>query len=158
MTTLFYQPCVSSAVSEFEALFRQMDEILDGASRSTAQPAEVPTWKPRASIEELGDRYEIRFHLAGIDPATLDIEASRDHLTVRGERKAPEDTPIHSEFRYGKFERRFRLPEEIQQEHISASYEQGVLALKLPKLTAAENYSVKVSLAGATEEAADPVW
>lgn len=162
MTTFPINTFFGQIAPELEQLRRQMDELFEtGATptssrssqatptRSTTEQAPtIAAWRPRAAIQDSADSYQLQLQLPGIDVSQIDIEARRDGVTVRGDRKAPttDAQPIHSEFRYGAFERSFRLSEEIQHQQVSAAYADGILTLTLPKRAAAEDYKVKVQV------------
>ncbi len=150
MSTLFWQ-----IAPELELLRRQVDELFGEAHPqaeapvSPSSPAPAVTWQPRAALHRFTDRYVLQIQIPGVDSKGLDIEATRDRIVVKGDRPAPQmesAKTVHSEFRYGRFERLFQLPEEIDNQAVTASYEQGLLTLTLPKLSAVPNAVVKVSL------------
>jgi len=60
------------------------------------------------------------------------VEAEGNLLSITGERKAEEKGPEYRETFYGKFERRFTLPQGVDAGKISAHYEHGVLELRVP--------------------------
>ena len=75
--------------------------------------------------------------LPGVRADDLEIELLDGYLTVRGERKRPEvgenTTWAHAERSFGAFERRIRLPDNIDADAITASMDHGVLSLIVPK-------------------------
>jgi HSP20 family protein len=74
------------------------------------------------------EHYVVRAELPGIDPdKEVDVSVSDGILTIRAERKEEEVDKTHSEFRYGVFSRRIVLPADADDEHIQASYDQGIL-------------------------------
>lgn len=92
------------------------------------------------------DRYVVRAEIAGIDPAKdVDITVEDHVLTVRAERSEEKKDKQHSEFRYGSFSRSVALPEGAQEDKITASYENGILAVTVPiAKTAAESRHIPV--------------
>jgi HSP20 family protein len=92
---------------------------------------------PQFEIAETDTEYTIAAELPGLGKENVEIVVDEDILTVRGEKKAEEKVEeknyLFSERRYGSFERKFRLPETVQEDSIAASYENGVLNLRLPK-------------------------
>jgi HSP20 family protein len=79
------------------------------------------------------DRYVIRAEIPGIDPdKDLEVSVSRDVLTIHAERHEETDGRHHSEFRYGSYERRIRLPENVQDQEIKATYDKGILTITMP--------------------------
>ena len=77
--------------------------------------------------------------LPGIAPKDVHIDLHGNRLTIAGERTRTEtNRPGHtSEFHYGRFERTFTLPANVDAEKVVASYDNGMLALSLPLAEAA---------------------
>ncbi|MHB1596461.1 MAG: Hsp20/alpha crystallin family protein [Streptosporangiaceae bacterium] len=72
--------------------------------------------------------YIVRAELPGIDPdSEVDISVNEGVLTIRAERTEEGNDKSHSEFRYGVFTRRVVLPAGADDDHISASYDKGIL-------------------------------
>jgi HSP20 family protein len=72
----------------------------------------------------------------------VSIEIHQNTLMLRGER-TPEagvnDERYHrTERAYGPFQRSFVLPTLVDQEHVQATYKDGILELRLPKSEAAK--------------------
>ena len=92
---------------------------------------------PQFDIVETESDYTVAAELPGLGKEDVDVTVDDDTLTVRGEKKAGEKQDgtsyIVRERRYGSFERRFQLPETVDQAGITARYENGVLTLALPK-------------------------
>ena len=81
--------------------------------------------------------YDFRVYMAvpGLVEDDIEIEATVDSLTVRGERQPPYD-PVRQhtrEWRYGFFERRLSLREQISVDDVRATYDAGVLTVVMPK-------------------------
>jgi HSP20 family protein len=102
---------------EMEVLRRQMDRMFDeltgiGRDFETNLP-----WKPAVELEETEDKLILRAQIPGLEAKDLDIDVTRDTVTIRGEhrieKKTEEKGLYRSEFRYGKFERIVPLPIEI---------------------------------------------
>lgn len=149
MTTLYWQ-----ISPELDQLRHQAERMLEARGQA---PAEPRPWKPAAALKDLGDRYELQLQLPGVEARSLDIHATRDSVTVTGNRPATQAQLIHSEFRTGPLERTVRLPEAVQHQAVSADYNHGLLTLQLPKLTAAPDYRVRVALNGIAEATTETV-
>ena len=70
----------------------------------------------------------------GVAPENMTIDVVGRTLHVRGERTMQKDEtaePVVGEIRYGRFEREFTLPEEIDSEKVQATYRHGMLELAL---------------------------
>ena len=74
------------------------------------------------------------FELAGVDPADIRIDATAATLAVRGVRRRPEESRrvLQLEIEVGAFERHLQLPEEVDVERATATYEHGLLTIVLP--------------------------
>jgi HSP20 family molecular chaperone IbpA len=80
----------------------------------------------------------IRAMVAGVKPQDLDIQISRDMLTITGSREESseisEQDYYHKELYWGSFSRNILLPEEIDVEMSEAKEKHGLLELRLPKI------------------------
>lgn len=89
---------------------------------------------PHYDIVENKDNYSLDFMLAGFNKDDVSINIEKDTLTIEGERKTKEDGKYNYKGSfYGKFKKSFTLPENIIVDKIRASFENGVLSLKIPK-------------------------
>lgn len=113
------------------------------APRTSTRPVAVPF-----NIAEDAEGYTVQAALPGINPNELEINLEEQELTVRGEFKArelPEGARYHRrEQAIGRFERSFRFPVSIDGEAVQASYEYGILTLRLPRAEAAKPRRIEV--------------
>lgn len=88
-------------------------------------------------IAETDDAFSVAAELPGIGKEQIEIVVDNDVLTVKGEKKAEsqkeDKSYLYSTRQYGAFERKFQLPDTVDQEAIRAHHENGVLTLHLPK-------------------------
>ncbi|QBG48442.1 Hsp20/alpha crystallin family protein [Verrucomicrobia bacterium S94] len=100
-------------------------------------PAVENSLSPQFEIVEMDDAFSVVTELPGIGKEQIEIVVDNDVLTVKGEKKAEEKTEeknyLYCTRQYGSFERKFQLPDSVDQEAIKAHYENGVLTLNLPK-------------------------
>jgi HSP20 family protein len=89
------------------------------------------------SVNESAEQVTVRVELPGVLKEDIAVNVNNDILTISGERKAPErkenEQYIRNEISYGKFERSLSLPYPVDVEKVSASQENGVLTVVLPK-------------------------
>jgi HSP20 family protein len=108
-----------------------MDGLLEGAGRSTQN------WVPALDIWETESDVVYAFDLPGIPESDISIEVKDDTLSVSAERGRTEESSDNGfyrfERRYGTFARAVGLPQGVDQEQISARYENGVLEIRVPK-------------------------
>lgn len=107
-------------------------------------------WAPALDAFVEGEQLHVRLELPGVDPAKdVDIEVENGVLHVRGERKSESTGEGNGWFRremnYGSFERRVSLPEGIDADNVTASYEAGILDITIP-LPAKAKTKVKVEI------------
>ena len=101
-----------------------------------AYPARQFTFTPAAEIVRDGDDAVITVEVPGVDVAKdVTVEVDRGRLVVRGQRR-DERTGEQAgrslrEVRYGAFRRSFRLPEGVTADAVSASYDAGVLSVRV---------------------------
>ena len=90
---------------------------------------------PTASVIEAGDGYTLEIEMPGVNKDGLDISVENNELTIIGHRSLPvvEGTLIHHESRPENFRRTFELDPSIDANKISATIEQGLVTLTLPK-------------------------
>lgn len=139
---------------EIESIRRQMDSVFDELTQNTTSDA---SWTPAVELKDNGDVLVLRAQLPGMDAKDLDIQVTKEAVSLAGEHRHEEKTEkdgfFRSEFRYGKFQRVIPLPIAVQNDRVEAEYKDGVLSLTLPKVEEVRNKAVKVNLAGTKEPA-----
>ena len=123
---------------ELTSLHREMDRVFGryaGDERAGAPAA----WIPATEVNSSEDGWKVRVALPGIDPQDVHIDLHGNSLTISGERTRTETNGQGrtSEFHYGRFERAFMLPANVDAEKVVASYDNGMLELSLPLAEAA---------------------
>tara|TARA_R100000935_G_C2758128_1_gene132490 strand:+ start:32 stop:475 length:444 start_codon:yes stop_codon:yes gene_type:complete len=99
----------------------------------------IGTSIPAVNIQETDDNFKVEVAAPGKTRDDFNIELDNDILTISSEEKKEMETTekngryTRKEFSYSNFKRAFSLPETVHNEKISASYENGVLLINLPK-------------------------
>ncbi len=110
----------------------------------------VGQWVPPVDVFEDQDAVQIMAELPGVKPEDVKISLENNVLTVRGEKRqvAEEHTDrVHRYERYyGVFERSFTVPTTVDADHIKASYDLGVLTVRLPKAERAKPRQIEVKV------------
>jgi HSP20 family protein len=92
---------------------------------------------PALDIVDQDDAFIVRASLPGVRPEDVHIEARGDQVTLRGHVKEEQEVEranyIIHERRAGQFSRTFTLPTEVNTEGAEATFENGILTLRLPK-------------------------
>ena len=113
-----------------------------------------PTAMPVDSYRN-GDEFVIAFDLPGVDPDAIDLDVERNVLTVRAERRPLDvgDQAVAqlSERPLGVFARQLFLGDALDIEHIEATYDNGVLVLRIPIAEKAKPRRIAVSGGQKTE-------
>ncbi len=130
---------------------RDMQSMLDRFLGREWFDGERFGWKPRVDMFRQQGELIIRIELPGIDPDTdLDIEVEGDTLLIRGERtfdeEVTEDDWYLRERFYGRFERRLLLPEGFDPDQLDATYDSGVLTVKVPLPKEVESKARKIEV------------
>jgi HSP20 family protein len=91
---------------------------------------------PAAEIDRDGEDAIVRLELPGVDVTKdVNVEVDRGHLVIHGERRderaEDKDGRTLREVRYGSFRRSFKLPAHVTGDAISASYDAGVLTVRV---------------------------
>ncbi len=97
---------------------------------------------PRVDVAEKEDRYELTAELPGMTEKDVECSLSGDVLTVRGEKREDKEEDKKGyhmrERRFGSFERRFGLPDDVDRERLDAKVANGVLTVIMPRRADAE--------------------
>jgi HSP20 family protein len=89
------------------------------------------------NVRETADDFAIELAAPGMKKEDFKVEVENDLLTISSEKEHKEekesDGYSRKEFSYASFSRSFTLPKSVLGDQISATYEDGVLHLRLPK-------------------------
>ena len=114
-----------------------------------AQSSAARRWVPAMDLVETDDQLVLRADLPGIDRGDINIEVKDNVLTVSGERKAEHERKGEGYHRiersFGRFSRSLGLPRGMDADGVTASFEAGVLEVRLPK--PAERKPTKIEIA-----------
>jgi HSP20 family protein len=112
------------------------------------------------NVREEDNGYVITAALPGVRPEDVQIEATSNTITISGEtsdeREADEGSYVRRERRFGRFYRLLELPIEVDAEAAEASFENGVLTLRVPKSEATRPRQVRVKSGGSQQQPQQP--
>lgn len=106
-------------------------------SQEGPEAANTRAWGPVVDVLETATDVIVRAELPGIDKEAIDIEVTSDQLSIKGERKVAEedrDKYVRMERPYGPFQRSFSIGVPVQHDKVRASYKDGVLEIRIPKV------------------------
>ncbi len=98
-----------------------------------------------------GDNIVVQSTVAGVDEDELEINITRESVTIKGERKKSQKVEdknyFYQELFWGSFSRSIILPQEVDPDESTASLKNGVLTVKMPKLSRGKTKKLKVKSA-----------
>ena len=122
-------------------------EELEAAERSIMSEDEEEG-QLTVDVFQTPDEIVIKTMVAGVRPEDLDINITRDMVTVKGKREETaevrEGDYFHKELYWGTFSRTVMLPEEIEVEEAEAIERHGLLTIKLPKVDKSKQNKLRV--------------
>jgi HSP20 family protein len=105
---------------------------------------------PPADLKETKDAHLLSIELPGLARGDVDIALSGDMLTVRGQKiEENEDASSAyrvSERRFGRFERSFPIPFDVDRKRIEAQFRDGILKIAMPKRPDAAGQRSKIEI------------
>lgn len=116
-------------------LRRDMNRLFDDMLARTAPSS---SWAPPVDVREDDGAISITAELPGVNPDNVEVTSDAGVLTIRGqkteERKEGQEGQYHLvERTFGSFSRSFRLPKGVDESKITATFDQGVLKVQVPK-------------------------
>lgn len=98
-----------------------------------------------------GNEFKVHLDLPGVDAGSIELTVEKDILAVRATRtwaRAEGDQIQMAERAQGEFSRQLFLGESLDREHITATYENGVLTATIPVAEEAKPHQVEITHAG----------
>jgi HSP20 family protein len=109
-------------------------------------------WIPAMDLVEEGDHYVLRADLPGVSEDDVNVELEDNVLTISGERRSEHEDKKEGYYRIerasGAFSRSLTLPEGIDPESVQASFEKGVLEVRIPKPEQRKPRRVAIGVSG----------
>ncbi len=107
-------------------------------------------WTPACDLRETEKEVIVDCELPGMEGEDVDVEVDDNILIIKGERKSSSETKEGDykriERRHGSFARYLTLPQTIDQEKIEATFDKGILKIRMEKLAIEKPKSVKVQI------------
>ena len=108
------------------------------------------TFAPPVDVYEDDHNITLKIEVPGIDEKDIDVRIENNTLVVHGERKFEKEEKEENfrrvERQYGSFTRQFTLPNTVDPEQVSATYDKGVLKITLAKKAEAKPKQIKVNV------------
>ncbi len=147
--TQWFEKRSANPFREFSEMQGSMEQLINEfMSFKKMNDVESFSFTPSSDVFEDENRFVFKFDLPGVTKDQITVEADRDQLVVRAERKEERKTEgkkkYLSEVRYGSYERRFNLPSPVDEKKVDAHFEDGVLTLIIPKSEASKMKQIAV--------------
>jgi len=131
--------------------FRELDRLTQQLVGTVARPAAMPM-----DAYQEGDSFIVHFDLPGVDPGSIDLDVERNVLTVRAERRpvmGDQTQMLAAERPTGTFSRQLFLGEQLDTDRIEATYDVGVLTVRIPVAEKAKPRKITVGSGGSGRQA-----
>ncbi len=128
--------------------FRELERLMFGAGATRTRRVETRSAAIPMDAFRKGEEFVVTFDLPGITPESIDVNVERNVLTVKAERPAVKDDEARwqvAERPTGTFTRRVYLGETLDRDGIQASYDAGVLTLRVPVVEKAQSRKIAVT-------------
>ena len=123
----------------FDRMSRQFDPLEEGFLEGSVA----------VDLRDTGDANEVTADLPGYDRGDIDVQLAGETLTISADRTDERDEEegryIRRERRRQSVSRSVRLPDPVQEEGTEATYSNGVLTVRLPKVGAAEGHDIPIN-------------
>jgi HSP20 family protein len=131
----------------FQDLEREVDRLLEGI-RLPFPGFRLEREYPPVNLYELEQEYLLIAELPGTSAENLELTVAGGVLTLKGERTDPQPVPEdrfrrHERLR-GAWQRSLTIPERIEEERVVAEFNDGILKIHLPKMTAVKPRQIPV--------------
>jgi HSP20 family protein len=122
--------------------FRELDRLTQQVMGTTARPAAMPmdAWREH-------ETFVVELDLPGVPAESIDIDVERNVVTVKAERpiRASDAELVAAERARGVFSRQLVLGDALDTNRITASYDAGVLTLRVPIAEKAKPRKIEIS-------------
>lgn len=132
----------------FDSIHNELNNFLRDTLliHSMANPLNVKktsVWRPAIEVKQNDKKYTVKVQLPGVNKDDIEVEIDNDFMTITAEiheeaeekeEQAKNERYHTSEFRYGKYQRTISFDQPVKADESTATYDKGILTIKLPKL------------------------
>ena len=140
---------------ELGTLQNEMNRLFNTVFDAPASPTNGGTmrrWMPAMDLVETDDHFVLRADLPGLSESDVNIEVEDRVLTVSGERKSEHETTKEGYHRveraFGAFSRSLTLPEGVEADAVQATFDRGVLEVRIPKPEESKPRRISIGIGG----------
>jgi HSP20 family protein len=130
--------------------FRDLDRLTGAMFGSAARPSAMPM----DAYRENGS-FVIQLEVPGVDADSIDLTVEQNVLTVHAERKPTHEAGVErvvAERSYGTFSRQLFLGDTLDADKLTATYDAGVLTIRIPVAEQAKPRKISISTNGSVRE------
>lgn len=137
--------------SSFPRVFDMMNEMEEFFNHSWGFPsnAQAPDFSAAVDVTENEREYLFTLDAPGVSEKDIQVSVTGRQLSISGERRREEEEKSERAYRservFGQFQRSFLLPDEVNMDEIQASFKDGVLKVRVPKVEAAKAKSIAIN-------------
>jgi HSP20 family protein len=126
-----------SDVTPFVGLHREVNRLFDDFFRGfdMAPFGRGPQWAtgwPNVEVSETDKEIKVSAELPGLEEKDVEVTLNNGVLTLKGEKKTETESSTYSERWHGRFQRSIQLAHEVDPDHVSSTFKNGVLTVTLP--------------------------
>jgi HSP20 family protein len=125
---------LTSMQNEMNRLF---NTFFDTPTTGNGSGDALRRWTPAMDLVETDEHFVLKADLPGLSEADVNVEVEDNVLTLSGERKAEHEDKregyVRVERAFGSFRRSLTLPEGVDPEAVQATFDNGVLEVRIPK-------------------------
>ncbi len=133
---------VTNPVNWIDQFFNDFDRGLFATGRG------APSFVPAVDVVEEKDAYVLRAELPGVARENVKVEVKENHLLLSGTKESvqrgEEGKYRYVESRHGAFSRSFELPANVKADGIEATFKDGALTLRIPKVEEARPRAIEI--------------
>lgn len=143
-----------SRLFPFSNRFRDFDDLINDMSILSpflSHESRDMMLEPLCDICETDSAYQVSLDIPGLKKEDINIEVSGNQLMISGERREDRESgkegtrSYMSERRFGRFERSFTLPNDIEVNKVVANFDNGVLEVSIPKAQESRRSRISIS-------------
>ena len=137
-----------SPLARLSAFQSEVDRLFDLPvfNRESSRPGD---WSPALDLYQDKDHVLVKAELPGMKKEDITLSIHEGMLTLAGERRQEkahdQKSALRNERFFGRFERTVTLPVQVDGTRVTASYEDGILTVTLPKAEAAKPRQIEIS-------------
>jgi HSP20 family protein len=116
-------------------MHREMSRLFDGFFRGIDEPllGKGQFGWPHVDVRENDSQFKVCAELPGLDESAVEVTFADGIVTLKGEKRLEDDTPLYSERWAGSFERQIVIGDSVDPDNVKATFKNGVLTVILAK-------------------------